>query len=234
MNHKIRCLPILAGPLRGSYWAPAAGGKIARIFLGTYEREQTELLKQSLGPNSVLLDVGANNGYYSLLASRLSGGTARVFAFEPSIACLKFLKHHLRVNRLQQVTLLEAAAGRVAGTAWFEDGSGTGTGHLADQGTHEVRVVTLDATVAEHNIVPTHVKIDVEGAELDVLQGAVNILQTYQPEIYLSTHGARIHAECCQFLRELGYLLQPIRGDQLEATPEIYCTPSSSIRQQAA
>ena len=234
MNNRIRCLPILAGPLRGSYWAPAAGGKVARVFLGTYEREQTQLMRQSFGPSSVLLDVGANNGYYSLLASRLSEGAARVLAFEPSIKCLKYLRHHIRVNHLEQVTLIEAAVGQAPGTAWFEDGSGTGTGHLADQGSHEVQVVRLDDRVVEHQVAPTHIKIDVEGAEMQVLEGAIHTLETYRPEIFLSTHGAEIHADCCQFLRDMGYHLAPIRGDRLETTPEIHCTPSASQNSQAA
>ena len=234
MKHRIRCLPILAGPLRGSYWAPASGGKLARLFLGTYEREQTQLLQRSFGPDSVLFDVGANHGYYSLLASRLSGGSARVFAFEPSPHCLEFLHHHVKVNKLHQVTVIEAAVGQVPGTAWFEEGSGTATGHLADRGSHRVRVVSVDAIVAEHGVEPTHIKIDVEGAELQVLEGATNTLRNFLPEIYLSTHGAKIHADCCSFLREMGYRLAPIRGDQLESTPEIHCLPISTPKTLAA
>ncbi len=222
MSDRIWCLPILAGALRGYRWAPASGGKLARLYMGTYEREQTQLMQQSFGADSMLLDIGANHGYYSLLAARLSAGAARVLAFEPNPHCLRFLRHHVQANRLEHVSVIAAAVGGASGTAWFEDGSGTATGHLAAGGTQQVQVVTVDETVATYGVAPTHLKIDVEGSELEVLQGAVETLQRFRPEIFLSTHGAEIHANCCQFLADVGYQLAPIRGSCLETTPEVH------------
>ncbi|MCH2114546.1 MAG: FkbM family methyltransferase [Pirellulales bacterium] len=234
MSKRIRCLPILAGPLRGTYWAPASGGKIARIFMGTYEPDQTKLLQKSIGPSSVLLDVGANHGYYSLLASRLTGDACRTLAFEPHPLCADFLRRHIEANHLDGVTVVQAAVGKSSGFALFELGSGTGTGRVSDQGSHRIQVVTIDEVVAEHGLAPTHLKIDVEGGELDVLQGALSTLRAHRPEIYLSTHGADIHADCCQLLTKTGYYLAPIRGNQLESTPEIHCLPARARRRQAA
>jgi len=228
MKNHIWTLPILAGPLRGFRWAPASGGKLGRHFFGTYEQEQTQLLRRSFSAESVFFDVGANHGYYSLLASRLSRGAARVLAFEPSPDCLKFLRQHIHANRLGQVEIIDAAVGAKRGTAWFEDGSGSGTGHLATQGTRQVNVVSIDDIVAERKLAPTHIKIDVEGAEVQVLAGAAKTLRDHRPEIFLSTHGADIHAECCRVLRDIGYELAPIRGTDLAETPEIHCLPTTA------
>ena len=204
------------------------------MFLGTYEQEQTELMRQSFDRHSVLFDIGANSGYYSLLASSLSRSVAHVLAFEPSPACLPFLHQHVAANRLTSVTIIEAAVGAAAGEAWFEDGTGTATGHIAEQGSHRVDVVTVDDSVKLHGLVPTHLKIDVEGAELQVLHGAAETLNRHRPEIFLSTHGQQIHADCCDFLRNIGYRLAPVRGNDLASTPEIHCLPDAERQPLAA
>ena len=84
--------PILAGPLRGRWWLPATRGKLLRIYLGTYEREQTALFRELIRPGHTVLDVGAHVGYYTVLASALAGPRGAVWAFEPNPAnagCLR-------------------------------------------------------------------------------------------------------------------------------------------------
>lgn len=221
-------LPIIAGRLRGRWWMPASRGKILRILNGTYEREQTRLFEQLLSPGGVVLDVGANVGYYTLLASVLVGDGGAVHAFEPEPRNAEFLRHHLRVNRARNVTVQQAAVSDREGTARFEFGSGSGTGHLGESGTLEVRTLRLDDYCAEHRIVPTAIKIDVEGAEMSVLVGARETLIRHRPVIFLSTHGAEVHAASLGFLRGLGYALRPILGGDLESTTEVLATPGEA------
>ncbi|MEX0586786.1 MAG: FkbM family methyltransferase, partial [Pirellulales bacterium] len=137
--------PILGGPLRGMTWSPSSRGKLLRIFFGTYEREQTrrfvDLVKSSITqPPRVIFDVGACVGYYTLLASRLLGPRGVVYAFEPSPQNLFHLRNHVAYNRLANVQVFAEALGAADGTARFNVGEGTGTGHLAANGNIEVRV----------------------------------------------------------------------------------------------
>jgi hypothetical protein len=63
----------------------------------------------------------------------------------------------------------------------------------------------------------------VEGAELDVLRGAEETIAA-RPVIFLSTHGAQIHAACLAWLRERGYKLQPVDAADLDTASEVLCT----------
>ena len=217
-------LPIIAGRLRGRWWLPASRGKILRILNGTYEREQTALFERLLRPGHTVLDVGANVGYYTLLASVLVGDAGRVHAFEPEPRNAGFLRRHAAINRRGNVRVEQAAVSDRAGTARFDFGSGSGTGHLADAGALEVRTLRLDDYCAEHGLAPDALKIDVEGAEVSVLEGARQTLERHRPVLFLSTHGAEVHAPSLAFLRGLGYRVSPILGGDVEHTTEVLAT----------
>ncbi|HLM66817.1 MAG TPA: FkbM family methyltransferase, partial [Longimicrobium sp.] len=174
-------LPIVGGRLRGRWWDPASRGKVLRILNGTYEPEQTRLFEQHIRPGGTVLDVGANVGYYTLLASVLAGDAGRVHAFEPEPRNAEFLRRHAAINRRANVTVRQAAVSDRAGTARFDFGSGSGTGRLAHAGAIEVRTLRLDDYCTEHGLAPTAVKIDVEGAEVAVLEGARGMLERYRP-----------------------------------------------------
>ena len=219
-------LPIVAGRLRGRWWLPASRGKVLRILGGTYEPEQTRLFEEHVRPGATVLDIGAHVGYYTLLSAVLAGPSGRVVAFEPSPANAAFLRRHVALNRLGQVSVEEAAVSDRAGTARFGSGSGSGTGHLAEKGEITVRTLTVDGLCAEHGLTPTAVKIDVEGAEAAVLRGARETLARARPAVFLSTHGLEAHAASLALLRDLGYALSPILGGELDTTPEVLALPA--------
>jgi FkbM family methyltransferase len=218
-------LPIIAGRLRGRWWLPASRGKVLRILNGTYEREQTRLFERHVRPGATVLDVGAHVGYYTLVSAVLAGPSGRVHAFEPNPRNAEFLRRHVRINRLDTVRVEQAAVSDRAGTARFDFGTGSGTGHLADAGALEVRTLRLDDYCAEHALAPAAIKIDVEGAEMSVLHGARETLARHRPVLFLSTHGAEVHAASLAFLRGLGYRVAPILGGDVEATTEVLATP---------
>jgi FkbM family methyltransferase len=151
-----------------------------------------------------------------------------VHAFEPDPRNAEFLRHHLRVNGARNVTVQQAAVSDRAGTARFEFGTGSGTGHLGEAGSLEVHTIRLDDYCAEHGLAPTAIKIDVEGAEMSVLFGARDTLIRHRPVIFLSTHGTEVHAASLAFLRGLGYALRPILGGDVQSTTEVLATPGEA------
>jgi FkbM family methyltransferase len=221
-------LPIIAGPLRGRWWLPASRGKVLRILNGTYEREQTRLFQEWIRPGDTVLDVGAHVGYYTLLASVLAGDNGTVWAFEPNPRNFRFLERHARINGRRNVRAEQAAVSDAEGSARFDFGTGSGTGHLARGGALEVRTVRLDDFCRRHGVRPAAVKIDVEGAEGAVLEGARETLAAARPVIFLSTHGPEVHRYCLDLLREMGYGFRPIVGDDVERASEVLCLPDGA------
>lgn len=215
-------LPILAGPLSGSRWLPASGGKIVRLICGTYEQAQTQLFHQHVTAEAVVFDLGANVGYYTLLASKLAR-QGQVVAFEPEPRNAAFLRSNIAANGCRNVDIRELAVSATSGVSRFKMGSGTGTGALADEGSLQVKTITLDEFVAASGLRPTHLKIDVEGAEIDVFRGGMETLKACRPTIFLSTHGPAVHAACCEVLQDLKYDLQVIEGDNVETATELLC-----------
>ena len=219
-------LPILAGPLSGRWWAPGSGGKPGRFYLGTYESDQTPLFCDHVRPGQTVLDLGANVGYYTLLAAELVGPSGTVVAFEPEPLNAAYLRRHVEVNRLPQVDVLQHAVGRAAGTLRFTRGKGRGRGHLHDEGELEVEVVTLDEVVEARSLTPNCLKIDVEGAEADVLEGGRGVLEEHRPVLFLATHGRDVHARCISLLSESGYQVECIDDRPMPEARKLLALPA--------
>jgi FkbM family methyltransferase len=226
-----RPYPVVAGPLRGRWFilgaaAGPAGG--ASILAGRCEPEQTAAVAASLRPGDVFFDVGANVGYYTLLAADRVGPAGRVVAFEPVIRNLSFLHRHLERNRVANVTVLPFACAAESGYAHFERGDTVATGHLAGGGRRAgtlVHTITVDAAAQLLGLVPTILKVDVEGAEEDVLRGAARTLRTARPRIFLSIHSGALRDRCLALVRAEGYEATPL-GGTLERATEYLLAPA--------
>ena len=220
-----RPVRILGGPLRGWRWIPAAASH--GCWLGTFERAEQDVFARTIRPGDVVYDLGANVGFYTLLAAKLAGPTGRVVAFEPVPRNLGYLRRHLALNHREDVTVVAAAVSDRSGTARFRDGPAHTVGTLAADGGsdgYDVDVVALDDYTASPATVlpaPRVIKIDVEGAEADVLRGAHRVLRTVRPIVLLSTHSTALRLECIALLRDADYNVAPMGGDQadLVATP---------------
>ena len=208
-------LPILKGPLKGKRWLLATR---INFFLGSYEPEQTAAFLKAVQPGSVVYDVGAHYGYYSLLASHLAGANGRVIALEPSPRNLAVLRKHIELNRAVNITVLETALGDHQGEARFDNRAGSGVGHLSPEGPLTVKLTTLDALGREFPA-PNVLKIDVEGAEEAVLLGGREMIVKGKPAIFLSTHGPALAENCSRLLRGFGYSLRELLPGELLATP---------------
>jgi len=207
-------LPILRGPLRGFQWLVATRSS---FLFGTYEPEQTKLFEEFVKPGDVIYDIGAHFGYYTLLSSKLAGESGRVLAFEPSPGNLARLYRHIELNDCKNVQVLELAVSDHEGTAHFETRTGSGVGHLAESGPLEVRLTTLDS-LSQYPL-PQVMKIDVEGAEVGVLQGGKNLFAQCKPVIFLSLHGDELKATCLKLLGDYGYTFRQIEPMEVVAVP---------------
>ena len=222
-------VPILQGPLRGKLWVK--GSSDNGCWLGSFEYDKQRLMSSMLHPGDTMYDVGANVGYYTLLASHSVGPTGHVIAFEPLPANVRLVQRHLRLNRVRNVEVQEVAVSERDGHARFAPHASNAMGKLSESGTVEVRMVSLDSIVTSARFPdPRLLKVDVEGAELGVLRGAARLLQRARPSILLATHGAEVHRQCCDFLRGAGYSLRPIDESisSIDATDEILATPRDS------
>jgi FkbM family methyltransferase len=162
--------------------ASLPGGETVRVlpeygFL-SWNPDEYRAFRDAVRPGMTALDVGANVGAYSLLLGRWVGASGAVFAFEPAPDAYDGLQRHIHLNALDAiVTPVRAAVGAAPATAPFVVGATAGESRLAtptddDARTVAVPVTTLDEFCAREHLTPDFIKIDVEGAELDVLRGA--------------------------------------------------------------
>lgn len=162
----------------GSVTATLPGGEAVRLLpeyrFVTWNPAEYEAFRAAARPGSIALDVGANVGAYTLLLAQWVRPGGRVYAFEPAPEAFAGLSEHLRLNALADTVVpVRAAVAATSGTATLATDGLSGANRLADApGGETVQTVTLDEFCAREGIVPAFLKIDVEGAELDVLRGA--------------------------------------------------------------
>ncbi|MBE0612755.1 MAG: FkbM family methyltransferase [Burkholderiales bacterium] len=190
------------------------------IWMGTYESEFTEAICKSVGRGDVCYDIGGYRGYMS--GAMALAGASSVIVFEPLPANQEALKRLCRLNPGLSIELKPIAIGNLDNTfrlrvmpdasmgklisSTFQVGA-TATGEI------EVPVRRLDSLVQRQEIPPPQVvKIDVEGAELDVLCGANGILSDHRPHIFLEAHSAALDQACSQLLISHGYEIRSLES----------------------
>ena len=141
------------------------------VFLGTYERHETALVRKYLKPGMTFVDIGANIGYYSLMAAAVAGPSGRVIAFEPNPVLSAQLKRTVDHNGIRNITVEQLALAEKAGSSLLfvpkESGNNTATMIANDGGRPiAVSVLTLDEYLEHHQIGHVNfMKMDVEGFE---------------------------------------------------------------------
>lgn len=163
-------------------------------FTGTYENEELELVRSLLKPEDVFVDLGANIGLYSMIASRAVGPKGHVYSFEPFPLNTERLKQHLATNQCSNATVIQKAVADKSGSLTLKyDHSSQNTGMPSAYNTYgtevQVKVVALDEEAKDQkwNRVD-FIKMDIEGGEYLALLGMRQILETWVPKILLELH----------------------------------------------
>ncbi|MBI2632839.1 MAG: FkbM family methyltransferase [Parcubacteria group bacterium] len=212
--------------MRGKKWIKGSG--VNSYWLGNYETEKQKLFCKKVKTNDIVFDIGAHVGFYSLLSAELVGKNGKVYAFEPLPRNITYLKKHIELNKQSNIIVIESAVSNKDGMTMLCEEIETPECSIVgnDQQTKntiQVTSATLDTLIQKNVIpVPNIIKIDVEGAELMVLEGARSLLNKFHPMIVLATHNQSIHNECINFLQSYGYRIDPITGDGILFTDEIF------------
>lgn len=169
----------------GAWWLARNDFVGAALFNGGFENVERSFVERLLQPGMAVLDIGAHHGFYTLLASRKVGAQGKVLAIEASPREREKLGLHLRINRCKNVQVESRALGDANGEArlYLVEAGQSGCNSLRKPGTSEVsesvpiRVARLDDILRDHQFEKVDfIKLDVEGAELSVLQGAPELL----------------------------------------------------------
>lgn len=219
---------IVQGKMRGVKWITGSGNH--GYWLGSYEYEKQASFSEKIRPGNIVYDIGANVGFYTILASRLVGKAGHVYAFEPAPENMAFLQKHLAINSIRNVTTFDCAVTNSVGTISFEEGSNRFLGHVSPRGNIVVKATSLDHLFLNSEILlPNVIKMDIEGTELDALRGAEKVLEQCAPIIFLATHEKNnpgVHLACCEYLVSKGFQLFPLQKDaSIKETDELIAVP---------
>jgi FkbM family methyltransferase len=202
-------------------------------FSGYYEPEFARLLKVALRPGDTFVDCGANVGQFSIIAARRVTQSGRVISIEPEPRNCAQLKTNLKINGLTNALVFELALSDQRGEMdFFIRGPEAG---FTNRGVHSfyehddwlnplkitTRVALLDDLLQDEASVDV-IKMDIEGAELNALKGAVRTLSRFDPLIFLEANEictryfGHSTADVKAWLLEQGFSLARLQGDHLE------------------
>jgi FkbM family methyltransferase len=200
------------------YWEPG-------YLRGSPELGVTEALIEHLSEGDCFYDIGAHIGYYSLIAARRVGPGGHVVAVEPDPDNVQVMRENVLQNRFENVDFVTAAVWNTVGSMSFEKGADTPSrmaGKIITDGSSPqgnvicCQAVTVDHLSASHRP-PDAVKVDVEGGEIQVLEGARETLSCRRPFFLIEIHSMHNETAVREFLKPFGYTIwaMPTEGSNL-------------------
>jgi FkbM family methyltransferase len=186
-------------------------------WLGTYEPELQQAIKDWVQPGWVVYDVGANIGYISLSLARAVGEQGQVYAFEALPANVARLRQNVSLNAWAKVEVVQAAVTGAPGEVQFLVGPSGGMGKAAGSAGREldyaaqirVPAVVLDEYVYKKgNPAPQAIKLDIEGGEVLALPGMRRLLHEHRPLVFLELHGETAARVAWETLTSASYILR--------------------------
>jgi FkbM family methyltransferase len=199
-----------------------------RRHLVPHASEETlyRFIQHEVAPGDAVLDVGSFLGIYAILEARRAGPAGRVIALEPTAWSAAIARRHFSYNAeaCASITLIEAAAGERRGRATFYEYEQPYVNALAAAVDvagvpvrREVEVISLDDVCRELRVMPTLIRMDVQGAEFHALRGAREVIRAAGPRLRIV---AEMHPQCWPgFDIDATYVRDTISLLGLEATP---------------
>lgn len=152
-------------------------------YTGTYEKGSLDLIQKVLKEGDVFIDVGANIGMMTVFASGVVGQTGKVIAFEPNPITREILNENIQKNNLSNITVSEYAIGANSEDAVIYDRWDANRGCATlikpdfETDSYDIKVTTLSSFL-DIGVFPDMIKIDVEGYELEVLKGVLDLMES--------------------------------------------------------
>lgn len=197
---------IESGPLKGIKLKVSEHTSHAHLS-GRYEAHVLDAIDRHVKAGFVCYDLGASIGYLSLLMARRA---AQVYAFEPAPHAVREIRNHLSVNDFSNITIIEKPVSNGEFEVEFalnENAYGNEIVRGSSRWpTMKFTTTTVD-NFAENHPLPDFIKIDVEGEEGRVLEGATKILSEKRPVFCIELHGNEVAEHCQKTLTAYGYKL---------------------------
>jgi len=195
--------------------------------MDAYEPDSSNVVRQLLRRGDTFLDIGANIGWFTMLASSIVGETGYVHSFEPQPIIARYLRRSIDLNGLAaRVRLHEVGVWHHHGSmslGWHEDAENHGASYLMPEGAESsagsnVELLTLDSLNLDR---VDMIKIDVEGAEAKAMQGAERLLARHRPIILSELHAVQLPVvsavNCSEYVQQMeqrGYRCLGLRGEE--------------------
>lgn len=211
---------IQSGPLAGVKLVVSEHVSHAHIS-GTYELETQRAIDRLIAPGFVCYDLGASIGYLSLLMARK---TKQVYAFEPAPHAAAEFRRHIAANQFENISIITTPVSDSAHTVEFGLTDNAYGSRIVESGLNceslKLTTTTLDDFASTHPA-PDFIKMDVEGEEGRVLQGARTVLRDTQPLICCELHSEEAAREVQSILLEYGYKITTLDGAPFKITGPI-------------
>lgn len=202
-------------------YLPLSHAHLGSIAFGNLETAVQEAMVRHLGPGGVFYDIGANLGFFSLLGAHLVGvDQGRVYAFEAAPDNARAIRGNVELNGISNVTVIDKAVSSHSGTGRLQIVDDQSWSKLEEYGQHpytertiDVELVAIDDLLREGQLAPpTVVKIDVEGAEIAVLDGMRETLKRHRPAVICELHDTQ--RDFLEKMNGAGYRLINLEGPQ--------------------
>lgn len=191
-----------------------------------YEKDVEKTIGDILGKGDVFIDIGANVGYFSVIVSRIVGENGKVYALEAIPKLCGLLSESIAINDIKNINVLNNAVYSENKKILFHRMKNSAFSYISrdntSDGTIEVNAVTLDSLIDKVGKVDV-IKIDVEGAEMNVLLGGKNLISRYKPKIIMEVANWSLQRfnysskDILSFLRNIGYKAYDLKGNLIES-----------------
>lgn len=195
------------------------------FFFGYYDERGMKCLKKYLNKGDVFIDIGANVGCYSLIASKIVTETGKVYAFEPVNSIYNCLKKNVELNNLKNIVLEKKAIYNKRGVKdlYISLSDNMGMSSISTPVSNyieKVNTITLDEFIRNNKVNKVDfIKIDIEGAELYALQGMTNTIIQNKPVIIVELNEWILKEtgidmkDIIKLMQKLGYSMKAINKD---------------------